>query len=686
MAPSDVCPTEDAIQVFLEHLVDPLLPAKASVRDNPTPSQQQSIAKQVHSVVILYNYYHRKQHPELAYLPFNEFCKLTVVLRPALLAYMQFMQKLNEAELIDVEKHLSLTEKMIMDACDVCKCLDASKNVPNIEGWPISKVAILLIDSEKEYCFLLFGSVTKGVWSVVEKSVDTSSQSSEVTSETKYTYKKKRVIRKPTKDELKVDEAGFRQVGYSAVKEATGINNTDIMLLESYTVYSQSKEKEASRFYIMQCSRSINQEVFQVPLKDVIESLQGPLVKKSYSSWTPTPVVDYFHVLPYSEIISKWISREAFSNSLQDSRVIEKNIIVDSPEVTESKDTFTGLDSKPSSDDIESLKQKETLRLSDSIKEPHEMDVNEFSIFPSQNKEKCQNISNTIQVGEDQEKNNTSVQHNSNGSKSAVKHLCTGLALSSMDACDDLNEAPRCLQPPSARDLSISSHQDVKVDSTRMLITEGGVKNLASCIEICASNTSSEKDTLDDHTLIANHSNSDLEKLQILLDSKKIPSRTALTALIRKRNELALQQRRLEDEITTTDKKIQRLTVDGEEDFELIMESIIEGCNNNTWLWNQERMCGQQSFPPKRKKLSEAVFVTPSPCQELDGVCHENNWLLPIYHVSLSDGGFQANVIVKGVEFQCSCRGEVCSHPPEARDSAAAQMLTNLRSMKKLAK
>jgi len=51
----------------------------------------------------------------------------------------------------------------------------------------------------------------------------------------------------------------------------TGIDNTDIMLLGSYTVYSQSKEKEASRFYIMQCSQSINQEVIKVPLKDVIE-------------------------------------------------------------------------------------------------------------------------------------------------------------------------------------------------------------------------------------------------------------------------------------------------------------------------------------------------------------------------------------------------------------------------------
>lgn len=47
MAPSNVCPTEDAVQAFLEQLVCPMLPAKSSVRDSPTLSQQQSVANQV---------------------------------------------------------------------------------------------------------------------------------------------------------------------------------------------------------------------------------------------------------------------------------------------------------------------------------------------------------------------------------------------------------------------------------------------------------------------------------------------------------------------------------------------------------------------------------------------------------------------------------------------------------------
>lgn len=50
----------------------------------------------------------------------------------------------------------------------------------------------------------------------------------------------------------------------------TGINKTDITSFESYTVYSQSKVKTASRFYIMKCSQLINKEFIQ-PIKSLIE-------------------------------------------------------------------------------------------------------------------------------------------------------------------------------------------------------------------------------------------------------------------------------------------------------------------------------------------------------------------------------------------------------------------------------
>ena len=65
--------------------------------------------------------------------------------------------------------------------------------------------------------------------------------------------------------------------------------------------------------------------------------------------------------------------------------------------------------------------------------------------------------------------------------------------------------------------------------------------------------------------------------------------------------------------------------------------------------------------------------------------------LLRNYHIHdllinlmiLLEGGFQANVVVKALDSECSCGGNVCSFPDEARESAAAQMLANLRSMAK---
>ncbi|GAU29101.1 hypothetical protein TSUD_58670, partial [Trifolium subterraneum] len=87
---------------------------------------------------------------------------------------------------------------------------------------------------------------------------------------------------------------------------------------------------------------------------------RGPLLKKSSSSWTVTSVVEYFHVLPYSEIISEWISRETFSNSLQDSKLVEKQF--PKHDVTESHASSDGMSiglDKSCHDTVEAVNQKE---------------------------------------------------------------------------------------------------------------------------------------------------------------------------------------------------------------------------------------------------------------------------------------------------------------------------------------
>ncbi|KAH9783657.1 hypothetical protein KPL71_009407 [Citrus sinensis] len=224
---------------------------------------------------------------------------------------MKLLQRSNDSELDDPDKQLSVTEKKIMDACDISNSLDASKDIPSAEGWPISKVAVLLIDSRKENCFLKHNSMTEGVFSLIEKDLDVSSCISEAMSEGKQKRKKIKVTRNFFEDA--VNEDTLQQVAFSAVKEATdgkGINQNELIINRSDVAYSLRKEK-------------------------TMASLQGPLVTKSSGKWTVTQVVDYFHLLPYVGIMSDWLSREVLSNGAKDHQSASGRINVTNSKRTE---------------------------------------------------------------------------------------------------------------------------------------------------------------------------------------------------------------------------------------------------------------------------------------------------------------------------------------------------------------
>lgn len=176
----------------------------------------------VHAVVLLYNYYHRKRYPELKFMDFDSFCKLASIIRHTLLDYMKFMQRSNDAKLNDPDNEFSLLEKVVMEACDTSLKLDATRDIPQMEGWPISKVAVLVVDSLKENCLLLFSSITQGVWSVIEKELEISNKISENRIEEKHMDKKRRVTKKASRVKPKMDEFHFRQLAYAAVKKSTG--------------------------------------------------------------------------------------------------------------------------------------------------------------------------------------------------------------------------------------------------------------------------------------------------------------------------------------------------------------------------------------------------------------------------------------------------------------------------------
>nr|GMC85012.1 uncharacterized protein LOC109161584 isoform X3 [Ipomoea batatas] len=96
------------------------------------------------------------------YLDFKSFCELVATLKPILAWHMNCKSQSDSVELNDSENQFSITEKAIQDACNLSSMLDASKANPIMEGWEISKVTVLLLDSKKENCFLRFGSVNDG--------------------------------------------------------------------------------------------------------------------------------------------------------------------------------------------------------------------------------------------------------------------------------------------------------------------------------------------------------------------------------------------------------------------------------------------------------------------------------------------------------------------------------------------
>lgn len=73
----------------------------------------------------------------------------------------------------------------------------------------------------------------------------------------------------------------------------TGINQSELMVLESHVVYSLSKEKTAARLFIVQCTQP-NYEDLDIPVKDVIERLV---------IFTP-----YFHLFVMHTISTCWWS------------------------------------------------------------------------------------------------------------------------------------------------------------------------------------------------------------------------------------------------------------------------------------------------------------------------------------------------------------------------------------------
>lgn len=117
----------------------------------------------MHAIVLLYNYYYRKQCPQFEFLSFESLCKMAVIINEPLLAYLDKTASHSE--------NLSLVEESITRACDISMAL-FDNDTTTIKTWPVEKVAIFLADAKREICFLEKDTLVEGVFALVEIEVE----------------------------------------------------------------------------------------------------------------------------------------------------------------------------------------------------------------------------------------------------------------------------------------------------------------------------------------------------------------------------------------------------------------------------------------------------------------------------------------------------------------------------------
>ncbi|KAJ4772403.1 hypothetical protein LUZ62_056660 [Rhynchospora pubera] len=263
---------EDALYALLERFVQPLLPRKLVPNTKPPICQQHDVAKQMHAIVIMYNYYYQKHCPEFETLPFDTLCKNAVTCNEPLLAYLDQIRSNSDKP--------SMVEESIMLGCNIAKAL-SDQDQSKIETWPIETVAVFLADAKRENCFLNKDTLVKGAFSLMEKDVEGQKVGDE-----------------------------HKQIALSEVESLTGINRANLRTWYSQCTYSLWKMHSRTMVFLVECSEppTVDKGFVRVSIKYVVDILRSPVFAGG-SKHGFTPVVDFICLLPYADIISDGLSK-----------------------------------------------------------------------------------------------------------------------------------------------------------------------------------------------------------------------------------------------------------------------------------------------------------------------------------------------------------------------------------------
>lgn len=731
-------PMEDSIHAFVSTLVDPML-NEYQRHAEPSDSAHQQVAKQMQAVALLYNYYHRKNYPHLEFLEALNFCRFAVVTCAKLIAYMGVMKGGKQSESNYTQHRATPTERMVKEACETCKALESPKTMSDIKAWPTSKVAVFIVDTMKERCVLTYGSITKGVWSLVEKEVDgfdnlpggsfESDKKSWVKQKEKGANKRAvgSVLNAGDNEGLMKDK--FLQLAFSAVKEQTGIDEHSLEVMSKMSVYSLSKTKTSCLLYMMRYVRETHEfvthrEAKWVPLNEALNSVEGPLIEiVSPGNFGAATTVSYFHLRPYYDAIRDWWSRKDSAQTLETVQCAEGPISValdhqdnptHSPTVKTNKQGSTAPKFSATVDDLGNVKADFPEDPFDSIREVKSgsqlivsgmnpaRDSTKRTLRSTEKpsipvKDKASMAEKIIVTTKERgDKRKSMQQSSSNHAISMQNNSISTEQVSSPSNGQGINgKGLESLEEKSMGKLVEEVNNSVGMKSrgqeTRVPpYTESDGGKPQNYKSNGVHGVSFEQNDVTHKIVLHDNFSNGLGEHAISKDTTVL--KTALQEISKKRDGLVedlmtcqlhcqARTKELNREIAEHDVKSNTILRGGKDGMVLANEIY-----HRTLAADVKRTLGivVPINDMKRRKLSEGFASLPNSFQELDEICTKNQWSPSYTVINSSDGAKElsfATVTVRGADFELSERGELKSREMEAKESAASYMLSTLYRM-----
>ncbi|CAM0952403.1 unnamed protein product [Alopecurus aequalis] len=642
---AEVVHMEDAVKLLVEHLVRPVLPRRAAqdLQRHMTPEKQRAVAQQVHTAAILYNYYHRKMFPQLAFAEAKRFFMCAALsVGEDLLPYLSIVHDREN----NSGKHgsLSVTDKAAIQACDIAAELDATKGYPDMDMWPIAKVAVLLLDMTRKKCLIEYSADTKGVWSIIEKEYDAEAGISHSTNQPAgHESTNKRAFGALDGPYM------LQRLAISEVQRRTGMEGSDLLVLDEKLAYSLSKERTTTKLFIVQYKQTTKGKLVELPLEELINSMTGPVFVNDPFPNT-TSVVEYYHILPYKEILFEVLHRKWPADPQHGSHsVIDEKL-------EEQAENSTPMMQKRMTKVPTPKQNKRAIKAADANSNQN----SSISKHKKSSKRKAEASRATAAVGPDG--GNPIIE---NKSLIVPDVETSGLNAKTTAA---VSGGPIFLQSGG----QVDKNKTQKKLSVSANMAQDIVPAMAPFVNPAIKNGALEHQNMEVTENSGGVTENNDDQISDLLQSiQKIRDEIL-------HKELILQERSIQ-----CDMDIQTILNEGKmtPKARSIVDKYRGSCSSMTEVANSS--CsgdGGQTMSSKRKRLKE-ILQGRNKCQELDEICNKCEWILPRYVIvpSVADGMFRASVHLTCPDFEMSIAGGPRPTPREARYSAAANMMVELQ-------